>query len=234
MILALTIANAEKLEVDEEELDRELKKREARQAAKEDPAVLVQEERTLRQKEQGNKELYGEVSEEHAQAMSNLGRNVYKQGRFGESLEISMDILSIYEELFADGPTYKYDEKKKRRKADYAKYDHKKIYTALLNIANVANKMGLREEALLTHMRGLNIIIKTEGSQSKDEIRHRSYMHQHGFKDEANDITSKGYTYTQFMKKWKALIQRRIKEKMDAEGLGEDEDDDEDDWIDEL
>jgi len=210
-------------ELSEEMLDKELKKRQMDQAEKEDPAVLAKEERTLRQKEVGNKELYGEVSEEHAKALSNLGRNVYKQGRLGESLEISMDVLSIYEELFADGPTYRFDEKRKRRKADYALYDHEKIYSALLNIANVAKKMGLKEEAFLTDMRGLNIMIKTYGTQSKEEIRHRSFMHRHGFIDEVNDVNLSGYTYTQFMKKWKALIQQRIRERGDHEDEYENE-----------
>jgi tetratricopeptide (TPR) repeat protein len=213
----------------EEFLQQKLKEHNEMKEDKNDPAVLAKEERVLRQKQAGNREMYGEVSEEHAKALSNLGKNIYKQGRHAEALEISMDVLSIQETLYADGPTYSFDETKKRRKADYAKYDHEKIYSGLLNVANVAVKMGLREEALYTHLRALNIVIKVHGPQSKEDVRHRAYMHNHGFKEEASDVDEKGYTYTQFMKKWKALIQQRIRERDEQE---EEEDEEEGDGFD--
>lgn len=219
-VTALKNANGEEIPVPSEEvLDKMLKQKEEQRAKVIDPAKLSGEEEGLRNQQRLVSETFGHVSVENARKLSNLGRNLYLQERYGESLEISMEILTIYEKIHGGQATYEFDESTRMKREDYAKYDDVAIYSALVNVANVANKMQLTDECYISSMRALNIAQKIFGPESKEDLMQRSHMRRFSFEKEAMDPEEKGYTYSQYKKKWKELIQRRIKERDQASSL---------------
>lgn len=128
------------------------KKREVQAA---DLEMSQQELRKLKRKEPElvkkvdiAKSLYGEKSKERAAALSELGRNIYKQGRYEEVLSLSKEIVRIHEVI--DGPEAEMTAK------------------ALQNVGSVAYHLQLMDECANSMNRALYIINQKYGRNSKE------------------------------------------------------------------
>ena len=128
------------------------KKREVQAA---DLEMSPQELRKLKRKEPElvkkvdiAKSLYGEKSKERAAALSELGRNIYKQGRYEEVLSLSKEIVRIHEVI--DGPEAEMTAK------------------ALQNVGSVAYHLQLMDECANSMNRALYIINQKYGRNSKE------------------------------------------------------------------
>lgn len=132
----------------------DLKKKEVQGA---DLEISPQELRKLKRKEPElvkkvdiAKSLHGEKSRERATALSELGRNIYKQGRYEEVLSLSKEIVRIHEVI--DGPEAEMTAK------------------ALQNVGSVAYHLQLMDECANSMNRALYIINQKYGRNSKEVI----------------------------------------------------------------
>ena len=138
-----------------EDLDAKMAKLNAEQRKKygdeTDPAELAKlakEEKEL-QKDVIRAELnHGKFSAQRAKALHAYGRNVYKQGRFDQVLQVSKDIVRIHEEV--DG------------------VDHINTGNALGNVGSVAFRLENAKLCEIVMTRALYIVIKEFGKDSKE------------------------------------------------------------------
>lgn len=91
---------------------------------------------------------HGEDSKQKADALHSLGRNIYKQGRYSEVVDISKEIVRIHE--VRDGP------------------EHLNTANALGNVGAVAFRVGDASECHYAMNRALYIFIQTYGADSKE------------------------------------------------------------------
>jgi len=109
---------------------------------------LKRKEPELTKKVEIAKSLHGENSRERATALSELGRNIYKQGRYEEVLSVSKEIVRIHEVI--DGPEAEMTAK------------------ALQNVGSVAHRLQLMDECANSMNRALYIINQKYGRNSKE------------------------------------------------------------------
>lgn len=123
-----------------QEADLEMSPQELRKLKRKEPELV--------KKVDIAKSLHGEKSRERAAALSELGRNIYKQGRYEEVLSLSKEIVRIHEVI--DGPEAEMTAK------------------ALQNVGSVAYHLQLMDECANSMNRALYIINQKYGRNSKE------------------------------------------------------------------
>ena len=111
---------------------------------------LAKDELALLKKLELITELHGALSKERAKALSSLGANIYKQGKYEESFKYSKEILNIHEKL--DG------------------VESEITGQVLQNVGSVACKLHLINECKYAFERSLYIILNIHGMNSKEVI----------------------------------------------------------------
>jgi hypothetical protein len=137
---------------------------------------LKMQERELR-RELGEAVMkYGDDSKEKATVLHKVGYNLFKQVRFEDLWDISLEIVRIHE--LHDGP------------------ESVETGKALSNCAQTAFRLGKRDECGLASYRYLYIMIKHMGLQSKEVVMARARLMQYHFRD---GETSKGMSYAEYL-----------------------------------
>lgn len=120
---------------------------------------------------------YGTDSKEKSAVLHKVGRNLFKQRRFEDLWEISLDIVRIHE--LHDGP------------------ESLETGMALSNCAQTAYRLGKHEECGHASYRYLYIMLKEKGPDSREVILARARLMQYKFYD---GETSNGMSYAEYLK----------------------------------
>lgn len=120
---------------------------------------------------------HGAISREVAKALHALGGNMFRQLRFEELFEISMQIVNIHETL--DG------------------FEATMTGKALGNTGTVAYRLGLTRECEIAMKRALYILLNTDklAEDSRDVLMHRGKMLSFHI---ADGETTKGMSYAEY------------------------------------
>jgi hypothetical protein len=113
-----------------------------------DSRLLQRDELNLRNEMYEIKKVHGRETPEYVAGLHSLGRNIYKQGRFDEVMELAQEIVSIHEEM--DGP------------------EHINTAKALTNVGSTAHKLGMLRTCETAMNRALFIFIKVYGADAKE------------------------------------------------------------------
>lgn len=155
-------------EIDKDNKIQELKAEAVRRSR--DTAAAEREKRKLEKEEAGLKQdvlratlHYGEESREKATALHKLGRNIYKQERWEETIQISLEISRIHSVL--DG------------------LDSLPYADAIGNVGSVANRMRDKFLCEIVMKRQLKILLDKHGPESKEVLIQRARMMSFQIKD---------------------------------------------------
>ena len=140
---------------------------------------------------------FGDISEEKASMLYNLGKTVYYLGSFEEALTISTEILYIYETIYGS--------------------EDIKTANALGNVASVSRRLNDLDNCHRSMYRALNIFINIADKVRNDEndktvMRHRAQMYQFDMHDWE---TSTGIGYEEYSKYKSSIGQESVKSNVD-------------------
>lgn len=119
---------------------------------------------------------HGDLSEQKIFALNKLGRNVYLQGKYDDSLEISSSILNMNERLYGRNDV--------------------KTAQALNNLGSVLFRMKNSERCEIVMKRALDILIQEHGLQSKEVLLQRGKLLSFGISDGEH---TEGISYEEYM-----------------------------------